>query len=254
MCSLFDSHAHYDDDAFDRDRDEVISALPGAGISGVINCGTDYNSSRLSLALSEKYSFVFAACGIHPHNAADVEPESIKEGLAPLLSAEKCVALGEIGLDYHYDFPPRKVQLDVFEEQLKIASRYNLPVIIHNREAHADTLRLLQEYRPKGVLHCFSGSAEMAAEAVKLGMYIGLGGAVTFKNARKPLEAAKSVPLERLLIETDCPYMAPVPLRGKRCDSTMLKFTAQRIAQERNITYESLCEATDRNARKLFGL
>ena len=253
MNNIFDSHAHYDSEAFDADRKELLSALQGQGVCGIINCGSDMASSLKSLELADEFDYIYAACGVHPHEA-----EGCKQGYLPVLKKlcmeEKCVAVGEIGLDYHYDFSPRDVQKKVFEQQLVLAKELDLPVIIHDREAHEDTFELLKRYKPKGVVHCFSGSAEMAKEIVKLGMYIGLGGAVTFKNARKPLEVAAIVPSDRLLIETDCPYMTPVPHRGKRCDSSYIPFTAEVLASARNTTAEEILDLTRRNANTLFGL
>ena len=253
MNNIFDSHAHYDSEAFNDDRKDLLNALPGQGVCGIINCGSDMASSLASLELADEFDYIYAACGVHPHEA-----ESCKQGYLPVLKklcmAEKCVAVGEIGLDYHYDFSPRDVQKKVFEQQLVLAKELDLPVIIHDREAHEDTFELLKRYKPKGVVHCFSGSAEMAKEVVKLGMYIGLGGAVTFKNARKPLEVAAVVPSDRLLIETDCPYMTPVPHRGKRCDSSYIPLTAEVLASARNTTAEVILDLTRKNANTLFGL
>ncbi len=253
MNNIFDSHAHYDSDAFEADRKELLCALPSQGVCGIINCGSDMASSLVSLELADEFEFVYAACGIHPHEA-----ESCAYGYLPVLkklcSEQKCVAVGEIGLDYHYDFSPRDKQKQVFEQQIVLAKELDLPVIVHDREAHEDTLELLKRYKPKGVVHCFSGSVEMAKEIVKLGMYIGLGGAVTFKNARKPLEVAAYVPSDRLLIETDCPYMTPVPHRGKRCDSSYIPYTAEVIASVRNSTANEILDLTRKNANILFGL
>ena len=189
--------------------------------------------------------------GIHPHETENI-PENYLGTLAAYLNHRKTVAIGEIGLDYHYDFSPREAQKMSFEEQLSLAKELDVPVIIHDREAHADTLELLKKYRPKGVVHCFSGSVEMSEEIIKLGMYIGLGGAVTFKNAKNPMFVAKAAPLDRILLETDCPYMAPVPHRGTRCDSSMIKFTAEKIAIERGISADELFKATNENAQQLF--
>ena len=251
--NIFDSHAHYDSEAFDADRKELLNALQQQGVCGIINCGTDIASSLVSLELSDEFGFVYASCGIHPHEA-----EGCKQGylsvLKKLCMEKKCVAVGEIGLDYHYDFSPREIQQQVFEQQLVLAKELDLPVIVHDREAHEDTMTLLRRYKPKGVVHCFSGSAEMAKEVLKLGMYIGLGGAVTFKNARKPLEVAEMVPDDRLLIETDCPYMTPVPFRGKRCDSSFIPYTAEKLAEVRNTTAENILDITRKNANTLFGL
>ena len=253
MNNIFDSHAHYDSEAFDADRKELLGTLKNQGVVGVVNCGSDMASSLKSLELADEFDFIYAACGIHPHEA-----ETCKQGYLPVLKKlcleDKCVAVGEIGLDYHYDFSPREIQKQVFEQQLVLAKELDLPVIVHDREAHEDTLELLKRYKPKGVVHCFSGSAEMAKEIVKLGMYIGLGGAVTFKNARKPREVAAVVPSDRLLIETDCPYMTPVPHRGKRCDSTYIPFTAEVIAEVRGTTAQEILDLTRVNANSLFGL
>lgn len=249
--SIFDSHAHFDDEKFNEDRDEILSSLPSKGISGVINCGTNLQTSEFSIELSEKFGFVYAAVGFHPHEVTEFDDASLLE-VKRLAQNEKVVAIGEIGLDYYYDFSPREKQIEAFEKQLELAAELSLPVIIHNRDAHADTLEILKKHRPKGVLHCFSGSAEMAQEIIKLGMYIGLGGAVTFKNAKKPLEVAAVVPDELLLIETDCPYMSPVSFRGKRCDSTMIPYTAEKIAEVRGTTAQDILNLTAENAKRLF--
>lgn len=249
--SIFDSHAHFDDEKFNEDRDEILTSLPSKGISGVINCGTNLQTSEFSIELSEKFGFVYAAVGFHPHEVTEFDDASLLE-VKRLAQNEKVVAIGEIGLDYYYDFSPREKQIEAFEKQLELAAELSLPVIIHNRDAHADTLEILKKHRPKGVLHCFSGSAEMAQEIIKLGMYIGLGGAVTFKNAKKPLEVAAVVPDELLLIETDCPYMSPVPFRGKRCDSTMIPYTAEKIAEVRGTTAQDILNLTAENAKRLF--
>lgn len=251
MNNIFDSHAHYDSEAFDEDRHELVSSLPDSGVCGVINCASDMKSSYTSLTLAEKYPFIYAACGVHPHEAGDAA-ENWYEELKTLCTKEKCVAVGEIGLDYHYDFSPRELQKEFFEKQLRLANELDLPVIVHDREAHEDTMELLLKYKPKGVVHCFSGSVETAKEVVKIGMYIGLGGAVTFKNARKPLEVAAYVPDERLLIETDSPYMTPVPHRGKRCDSSYIPFTAGVLAAARGCTAEEILDLTRKNANTLF--
>jgi TatD DNase family protein len=253
MINIFDSHAHYDSEAFNDDRKELLSALPEQGVCGIINCGSDMASSLSCLELADEFSFIYAACGVHPHEA-----EGCKQGYLPVLKKlcmeEKCVAVGEIGLDYHYDFSPREIQKTVFEQQLVLAKELDLPVIIHDREAHEDTMTLLKRYKPKGVVHCFSGSAEMAKEIIKLGMYIGLGGAVTFKNAVKPCEVAKFVPDDRLLIETDAPYMTPVPFRGKRCDSLHIPYIAEKIAELRGCTAQEILDLTDKNAKTLFNI
>ncbi|MBQ3149675.1 MAG: TatD family hydrolase [Clostridia bacterium] len=252
--NIFDTHAHYDDRAFDEDRDQLISAIHSKGVSGIINCGCSIKSCQSSLELSKKYPFVYFACGIHPEDCESFGDISLlKQSLIPFINDKKCVAVGEIGLDYHYDID-KPTQKLFFEEQIKLAMEYDLPVIIHDREAHADTLEIVRKYKPKGVMHCFSGSVETAKEVLRLGMYIGLGGVVTFKNARKSLEVAASIPLDRLLLETDCPYMAPVPFRGKRCDSSMIAFVAEKIAEERGCTADEILKATEINAHTLFSL
>ena len=240
---IFDSHAHYDDKAFDEDRSELLASLQQKGIAAVVNCASDLESSRTSLSLAENYVFIYTACGVHPHEAQEAPSDFIEE-LKCFLKKEKCVAVGEIGLDYHYDFSPRDIQ----------AKEFDMPVVIHDREAHEDTFSLLKKYKPKGVVHCFSGSAEMAKEIIKLGMYIGLGGAVTFKNAKKPCEVAAIVPDDRLLIETDCPYMTPVPHRGERNSSDFIPFTAEKLAVIRDTDSQSIIDITRRNACELFGI
>lgn len=250
---IFDTHAHYNDEQFDADRETLLEALPTLGVSAVLNCGTDIKSSESCLALSEKFSYIHAACGIHPQDCLGVS-ESCYSELTELLQHKNCVAIGEIGLDYHYDCASRETQQRFFEEQLRLAAQFSLPVVIYDREAHADTMQLLKKYTPHGVLHCFSGSAEMALELLKLGMYIGLGGAVTFKNARKALEVIDILPLDRLLLETDCPYMSPVPCRGKRNDSSLIKYTAEFIAGIKKIPPQQLIDIARENGNKLFSL
>lgn len=253
MRNIFDSHAHYNDEQFDIDRDSLLASLPEAGIVGIINCGTDVASSQESLKMAEKYPFIYAACGYHPESALEFTDDNLLE-IENMLSHEKCVAVGEIGLEYHYDFVPKDVQKHVFEKHLELAVKYDMPVIVHDREAHADTMELLKKYKPKGVLHCYSGSAEMAKEIIKLGMYIGLGGAVTFKNAVKAVEVAAMLPLDRLLLETDCPYMAPVPMRGKRNNSAYIEFVAEKIAEIRNMSAQEILDITAENTKRLFDI
>lgn len=251
---IFDSHAHYDDRAFDGDREAVLSALPEAGVCGVINCGVDILSSQKALAIAKQYPFLWAAVGIHGQEAGRAKPGDLNR-LLPLLDEPRAVALGEIGLDYHYDDgAPRDVQRELLERQLQIAVERDVPVILHDREAHEDMWKLLQRYKPRGVMHCFSGSVEMARDLVGIGMYIGLGGAVTFKNARRPIEVAAWVPEDRLLIETDAPYMTPVPFRGKRNSSALIPYTAEKIAQVRRMTIEQILRITKENTERLFGI
>ena len=252
---IFDSHAHYQFEAFDPDRDELLSNFRGEGVDGAVICGSSLENSRAAAQLAQMYPYLYASAGIHPGdvNEAGHFAEN-RDELKSLLKLPKVVALGEIGLDYHYPGTNRELQAEWFRGQLDLAAALNLPVIIHNRDAHADTLAILKEAKPKGVVHCFSGSPEMAADVVKLGMYIGLGGTVTFKNAKTPLEIAKLVPIERLLLETDAPYLAPDPYRGKRCDSRHIAITAAKIAQVRGQTVETILKATKENAYRLFNL
>lgn len=253
LTHIFDSHAHYDDARFSEDVYDLLDTLPEKGVSGVISCGVNVESTRFAQALAQKYDYIYAAAGFHPLNLEDV-PENAETVLCELLKDPKTVAIGEIGLDYHYEKESRTEQLALFEMQLRLAKELDLPVIVHDREAHDDTLRLLKEIQPTGVVHCFSGSVEMAKEILKLDMYIGLGGAVTFKNAVKPVEVAAMVPAERLLLETDAPYMTPVPFRGKRCDSSLIAYTAARIAEIRGVDTQALCTQTEINTRRLFGI
>lgn len=251
---IFDSHAHYDDPAFDADRDALLSSfLPENGVCGVVNCGADLASSVASIALAEKYAYVYAAAGVHPECVKDLSG-GWEEVLRALLGKPKVVAVGEIGLDYHFaENAPRERQQEIFERQVLLANELHLPIVVHDREAHADTLRILQKLRPEGVVHCFSGSVEMARQILGLGMYIGLGGAVTFKNARVPVEVAAMVPEDRLLLETDCPYMTPVPFRGRRNDSSLIACTAERVAAARGTDAQALIDQARRNAQALFG-
>ena len=249
--NIFDSHTHYDSDAYDEDRDELLNSLFENGIIAAVNCGSDLKTSRTSQALSQKYDKIYFAAGVHPHEASAIGENDFDE-IKKLLSNPKCVAIGEIGLDYHYDFSPRETQIKVFEYQLKLAKELDMPVVIHNREAHQDTWELLKKYKPKGVVHCFSGSVEMAKDILSIGMYIGLGGATTFKNAKTPVAVAKMLPDDRLLIETDCPYMTPVPHRGERNDSSYIPYIAELMAEVRGVTAQEILDMTAENAKRLF--
>lgn len=251
--NILDSHAHYDSQRFDEDRGEVLEKLFAQPICGIVNVGADLESSRKSLALADKYPQIYAAVGVHPHEAEGL-PEDYLGILTDLSKHPKAVAIGEIGLDYHYDFSPRPVQKAVFEAQLILAKELGMPVIIHSREATQDVMELLRCYRPKGVVHCFSGSAETAREVVELGLYVGFTGAVTFKNANKLLAAVQAVPIDRLLLETDCPYMTPVPYRGQRCDSSMIEKTAQRIAELKGMEPQQVVDRARENTCRLFGI
>ena len=253
MDFIFDTHAHYNDKAFNEDRTKLLDSFTESGILGVINCGTDIEESKNSIALSKEYDFMYCAVGFHPEEISKATENYIDE-IKKLASHKKCVAIGEIGLDYYWVKDNKEDQKRIFTEQVILANELNLPVIIHSRDAHNDTLEILKKYKPNGVLHCFSGSVEVMKEVLKLGMYIGLGGAVTFKNARVPLEVAKELPLERLLLETDCPYMSPVPMRGKRNQSTYISFVAEKIAEVKNLTKEEVLATANNNAFKLFNI
>lgn len=250
---IFDSHAHYDDESFDADREQVIKELKENEIIGVLNCGASLKGARDSLKLAEKYDFFYAAVGIHPENAYELTDEAFEE-IKEMTKNSKVMAIGEIGLDYYWDEnPPKDVQKEVFRKQMQLAKELNLPVIIHDREAHGDTLEIMKEFpEVKGVLHCFSGSVEFARECLKLGYYIGFTGVVTFKNAKKVLEVAKEVPLDRLLVETDCPYMAPTPYRGKRNRSEYIKFIIEKVAEIKGLSTAEMENKTIKNTKNLL--
>ena len=251
---IFDTHAHYDDERFDEDRDTVLKNIFEHGVSLVVDPACDLETCEKTLELSSKYDFVYSAVGIHPHSAESDGNGDWHEKIREFAKNKKVAAIGEIGLDYHYDFSPREKQKEVFAAQLELANELDLPVIIHDREAHADTLELVKKYRPKGIIHCFSGSAETAKEFLKLGMYIGFTGSVTFKNASKLLLAAQVVPEDRILLETDCPYMAPVPYRGQRCDSSLIPATAERLAEIRGTDAQTLIDRARENGMRIYGI
>ncbi len=251
---FIDSHAHYNASAFDEDRDALLSALPQNGVDLVVNIGDDIPASEESLRMAEKYSFIYAAVGVHPENAPSLNDEAM-ETLTELAKHEKAVAIGEIGLDYYYDDVPKEIQKDAFRRQLRLAKKLSMPVVIHDRDAHGDCLQILKEEEiTNGVMHCFSGSVEFMREVVRLGLYIALGGVVTYKNARHTVDVAREVPIEKLLLETDCPYLSPVPHRGKRNSSLNLVYTAEKIAEIRGITTEEVARITGENTKRLFGI
>ena len=252
MHHIFDAHAHYDDAWFDADRDEVLTALPEKGVCGVVNNAVDLDSAARVIALAERYPHCYAAVGFHPENLESL-PDDYLDRVAALTRHPKVVAVGETGLDYHWDIP-KPLQQRVFREQIDLSLDLRMPIVVHDREAHGDVFDLLRRRRPKALVHCFSGSVELAREAVRLGCYISLGGVVTFKNARHSLEVASDIPLDRLLLETDAPYMAPVPFRGKRCDSSMIVYAAEKIAALRRIGVQELLDITAENARAFFGI
>ena len=252
---IFDTHAHYDADQFASDREAVLAALPGAGVGLVVDPGCDVASSREAVTLAERFDHVYAAVGIHPEDCAgctDADFGVIRE----LCRREKVVAVGEIGLDYYWkENPPRDFQEQVFRRQIELALELDLPVIIHDREAHGDSLRIVLDYPElRGVFHCFSGSPEMAQELLKQGWYLGFDGPITYKNAKRAPEVAAVTPLNRIVIETDAPYMAPVPFRGKRNDSRYLSYVVEKLAEWKGVTPEELTEITWHNGKRLFGL
>ncbi len=251
-----DAHAHYDDEAFDEDREELLAHVHDAGCDLIINAAQDIGTTVKILEMAERIPYLYGTAGIHPHNAKGVSSRQIEE-LGRLAQNKNCVAIGEIGLDYHYDFAPRETQQVVFREQLRLAGTLGLPVVVHDREAHEDTLTILDEElspNSKCLIHCYSGSREMAKIIMKRGYYVSIGGAVTFKNARRILEALDVIPLNRMLLETDCPYMTPVPYRGKRNDSSLIPLTAQKICEVKDILLDSFYKITSQNAVLFYNL
>ena len=250
---LFDTHAHLDAEAFDTDRRELIAGLPEKGLALVMNPGCDLSSSHAAVELSEQYDFLYAAVGSHPDAADEVNEEVLEEYRRLCNLHSKVKAIGEIGLDYHYEDIPREIQKRAFRMQMELARELNLPVIVHEREAHEDGMSIVDEFpEVSGVFHCYSGSAEMAKALIKKGWYIGFTGVLTFKNARKAIEVASSIPLDRIVIETDCPYMAPEPFRGKRNDPGKLYRMAERLAELRGLTVEEIRRITTENGKRLY--
>lgn len=252
---LVDSHAHVDDERFDADRDQVLARAAAAGVSLIVNIGADMESSARSIALAEQYQAVYAAVGMHPHDAKDMR-ESDYIQLERWTAHPKVVAIGEIGLDYHYDLSPRPVQKEVFLRQLDLARKTGKPFIVHEREAHADMLDIIRTAARdlKGVFHCFSGSVETAREYLKMGFYISVAGPVTFAKAAKTKDVARFVPLDKLLVETDSPYLTPQPFRGKRNEPAYVRLVAEEISRLRDVSLEELAEATTNNVRNLFSI
>lgn len=254
---LFDSHAHLNDERFDEDREELISSLQEKGLDLVVNPGACIATSISSIELAKKYDFIYAAVGVHPHDVGELDDTAIDTLKKLATENEKVVAIGEIGLDYYYDNSPREVQKEWFIKQIELANELKLPIIIHDRDAHGDTFEIIKKYKSPDigcVLHCYSGNVELAREYVKMGCYISLSGTVTFKNNKKTKEVAREIPLDRLFIETDSPYMAPTPHRGKRNDPSLVQFVADTIAIEKGVSYETVCEATKENAKRFFNI
>ncbi len=248
---IFDTHAHYDDQRFSEYLDELLTGIQNHGVGGVVTCGCDGESSRNAMQLSEKYPFVYFSAGVHPGN---IESGTTLSEIKKIAEHKKCVAIGEIGLDYYWVDDNKPQQKKLFEEQIVLAKELDLPVIVHDREAHSDTLEILKKYKPKGVVHSFSGSVEMAEEILKLGMYIGIGGVITFKNAKKLPEVVKMLPEDRFVLETDAPYLTPVPYRSKTNHSAMIYLTAEKIAELRNTETLKILKTTYQNAVNLFNI
>ncbi|MBI6059101.1 TatD family hydrolase [Clostridium perfringens] len=250
---IFDTHAHYDSDSFDEDRENVIKELKENGVIGVLNCGSDLYGLRKSVELAKEFDMFYAAVGIHPENADEFNEDVVKE-IKEFVKNEKVKAIGEIGLDYYWEEnPPREVQKEVFRAQMKLADELNLPVVIHDRDAHKDTLEIMKEFpHVIGVVHCFSGSVEFAKECIKLGYYIGFTGVLTFKNAKKLVDVCREIPAERMLVETDCPFMAPVPFRGKRNKSDYIEYIIDKMSEIRGISGEEMNEILLNNKKRLF--
>ena len=251
---IFDTHAHYDSGAFNQDRDEILSAVHDAGVGLILDPGCEARSSRMAIELAEKYDFVYAAVGIHPSDRESADEDSLLE-IRTLAEHPKCAAIGEIGLDYYWDDTHREEQKRLFRWMIELALELDKPVVVHDREAHADSLAIALEYPGlRGVFHCFSGSVEMARELWKRGWYLGFDGPITYKNARKAIEVLEECPLDRILIETDSPYLSPVPMRGKRNDSRNLRYVIDKIAEIRGLPPEEVERITAENGLRLFGI
>ena len=256
MGQIFETHAHYNDEAFQEDREDIFARFPEKGIGRAVNIASDLASIDECLDLAHRYPFMYCALGIHPSDCAPLT-DALLEGIRRKLDDPRVVAVGEIGLDYYWDTPDRKIQKHWFEEQLEMARETGLPVVIHSREAAQDTMQIMQAHRTReigGVVHCYSYSLELAREFVKMGFFIGIGGVVTFKNARKLKEVAAGIPLENIVLETDSPYLAPMPFRGKRNSSLNLPYIAEAIAQLRGISTEEVIDRTEENAERLYRL
>lgn len=250
---IIDSHAHYDDEAFEEDRDNLLQSMQSNGIEKIINVGANIKGSRTSIALSEQYPFIYAAVGVHPSDTEELDEEKIA-WLKEVSKKEKVIAIGEIGLDYYWPEPDRKIQKKWFIRQMELAQEVNLPVIIHSRDAAQDTIEILKQFPANGVIHCYSYTKESAKEFLKMGYYFGIGGVLTFKNAKKLKEAVMEIPIERILLETDSPYLAPEPNRGKRNSSLNIPYVVKELAQLKGISEEEVINITTENTKKLFHL
>lgn len=252
---IIDTHAHYDDEQFDADREELLKSMESGGISLIVNVGSTIESWDKIIGLTERYPFVYGTIGVHPDEVGSLDEEKFSR-MSDLLDLNKIIAVGEIGLDYYWDKEKHDIQKDWFIRQLDLAREKDMPVIIHSREAAADTFEIMKQYAAgmKAVIHCYSYSPEMAREYVKMGYYIGVGGVVTFKNAKKLKQVVKEIPLESVVLETDCPYLAPVPYRGKRNCSLYLPYVAEQIAELKGKTVEEVIQQTEKNSRELYDL
>ena len=248
----FDTHAHYDDRRFNDDRDELLGSMASSGVSLILNAASSLRSAKFSLKLADRYDFIYASVGVHPHDSKSMTDETVFE-LEQLLEHEKAVAVGEIGLDFYHDFSPRDVQRVRFHEQLELARRVKKPVIVHTRESTRETLDIISEFKDlSGVFHCFPGSWETAKVILDMGWYLSFPGVITFKNARRSLEVIEKMPADRILLETDCPYLSPEPMRGRRNSSINLKYIAEKVAEVRGVTSEEVATLTMENGRRLF--
>lgn len=250
---IIDSHAHYDDEAFEEDRDNLLQSMQSNGIEKIINVGANIKGSRDSIALSEQYPFIYAAVGVHPSDTEELNEEKMA-WLKEVSKKEKVVAIGEIGLDYYWPEPDREIQKKWFIRQMELAQEVNLPVIIHSRDAAQDTIEILKQFPANGVIHCYSYTKESAKEFLKMGYYFGIGGVLTFKNAKKLKEAVMEIPMDRILLETDSPYLAPEPNRGKRNSSLNIPYVVKELAQLKGITEEEVINITTENTKRLFHL
>lgn len=252
---IFDTHAHYDDAQFDSDREELLSSMPDLGVTTIVNVSSTLESCEKCVEFARKYPYVYAAVGVHPDEVGALNEETFAE-MEALLDNDRVVAVGEIGLDYYWDNESHELQKKWFVRQLELARQHHLPIIIHSREAAADTMEIMKAHAQglEGVIHCYSYSREQAEEYVKMGFYIGIGGVLTFKNAKKLKEVAAAIPLERIVLETDCPYLAPEPFRGKRNQSSYIRYVAEKLAEIKEMTVEEVITVTEANAKKMYHL
>ena len=253
--TMFDTHVHLDDSSFEPDRNKIIEGLYKRGVMYVLNASSDLKSSYLGLSIARKYGFVYCAAGVHPHETKNMSDNDICEIEKILINEDKCVAIGEIGLDYYYDISERDIQKYWFEKQMQLAEKLSVPVIIHDRDAHGDCLAIIKKYnKVKGVFHCYSGSVEMAEELVSMGWYISFTGVLTFKNAKKAVEVAKAIDINKIFIETDCPYMSPEPFRGTRNEPGNVRYVCEKLAQIKNMTFAEIEKMTQENAIRFFNI